>query len=205
MKRIFALMLALLMLLSTTACNNTSTDESHKGDDTTNTTENADNTDPTDETDHGKEDNSEQNTVSIIEPKVESGTMGEALWNAFCSALADKPEIGMQDLANTLVTDPVIQFTGMASPIEVGAEYYMGFGEYRITGYDSAAVYSPMMGSIAFVGYVFDLTENTDVNEFIKGLTDHCDPRWNICVEAEQTVVGAVGDKVFFVMCPATK
>ena len=201
MKRIFALMLALLMLLSTTACNNTSTDESHKGDDTANTTENAVTTDPADETD----DNSEQNTVSIIEPEVESGTMGEALWNAFCSALADKPEIGMQDLANTLVTDPVIQFTGMASPIEVGAEYYMGFGEYRITGYDSAAVYSPMMGSIAFVGYVFDLTENTDVNEFIKGLTDHCDPRWNICVEAEQTVVGAVGDKVFFVMCPATK
>lgn len=139
---------------------------------------------------------------AIIAPSVESGTMGETLWNTFQAALIENPDISMEALANILVTDPVIQFTGMASPVESGAEYFTGFGEYRITGYDSAAVYAPMMGSMAFVGYVFDVTEGTDISDFIKALTDHCDPRWNICVEAEQTVAGAVGDKVFFVMCP---
>jgi hypothetical protein len=33
-------------------------------------------------------------------------------------------------------------------------------------------------------------------------LKDNADPRWNICVEAEETVCEQVGNKVFFVMCP---
>ena len=37
-----------------------------------------------------------------------------------------------------------------------------------------------------------------------QALTDNANPRWNICVEADQTVVGTKGDKVFFLMCPAS-
>jgi len=33
-------------------------------------------------------------------------------------------------------------------------------------------------------------------------LKDNANPRWNICTEAEETVVGSVDNKVFFVMCP---
>ena len=129
--------------------------------------------------------------------------MGKALWDSFRNTLSENPEIGMEELANTLATDPALPFTGSASTVAVDAEYFVGFDNYRITGFDSAAVYMPMMGSIAFVGYVFDLSEGTDASEFSQSLTDNCNPRWNICVEAEQTAAGAVGDKVFFVMCPA--
>lgn len=145
----------------------------------------------------------ETSEPEIIDPAAQAGTMGQALWNAFRQTLSETPETSMEELANTLVANPVIQFTGMTAPVEVDAEYFSGFGEYRITGYESAATFAPMIGSIAFIGYVFDLHEDTDVSEFIKGLTDHCDPRWNICVEADQTVAGAVGDRVLFVMCPA--
>ena len=34
-------------------------------------------------------------------------------------------------------------------------------------------------------------------------LTDNADPRWNVCVEAEETVVENSDNMVFFVMCPA--
>lgn len=138
----------------------------------------------------------------IIKPSVKSGTMGKELWNSFQTAVTDDPKIGMEELANILITDPVIQFMGMASSVETGAEYFAGFGEYQITGYDSAATFAPMIGSIAFVGYVFDLSDDTNVSKFIKKLKQNCDPGWNICVTADQTVVGAVDDKVFFVMCP---
>ena len=150
--------------------------------------------------DSGKDE--KEDSPTIIKPSVKSGTMGKALWDSFQTAVTDDPKIGMEELANVLVTDPVIQFMGVAAPIETGAEYFTGFGEYQITGYDSAATFMPMIGSIAFVGYVFDLSDDTNVKKFIKALKNHCDPRWNICVEADQTVVGAVDDIVFFVMCP---
>ncbi|MGN0311883.1 MAG: hypothetical protein ACI4CC_03825 [Lachnospiraceae bacterium] len=150
--------------------------------------------------DSGKDEKEESPT--IIKPSAKSGTMGDTLWNSFQAAVTDDPKISMEELANVLVTDPVIQFMGAVAPVETGAEYFTGFGEYQISGYESAAVFMPMIGSIAFVGYVFDLSDDTNVKKFIKALKDNCDPRWNICVEADQTVVGAVDDKVFFVMCP---
>jgi len=62
----------------------------------------------------------------------------------------------------------------------------------------------PMMGSIAFVGYVFELEDGADVSAFINNLRSSANMRWNICVEAEEMVTGSVGNKVFFVMCPKT-
>ena len=144
----------------------------------------------------------EQASPVVIQPSVEADTMGEALWNTFQTTVSENPDIEIASLANTLAADPSLPFTGTVSSIEADAEYFVGFGDYRITGFDSASVYAPMIGSYAFVGYVFELSEDTSVNEFLVSLTSHCDPRWNICVEAEQTVAGAVGNTVFFVMCP---
>ena len=48
------------------------------------------------------------------------------------------------------------------------------------------------------------MEEGADVEGFVQTLTDNADPRWNICTEAEETVVEVCGDKVFFLMCPKT-
>lgn len=203
MKKIFVLMLAFFMLFIITACAITNRDQnSTTSNDTAKEIENSDTVDPSDETETNEEENNEPETVSTIEPQIESGTMGEALWNVFRSTLMDNPEIGMEELANILLTDPAIQFSGMVSSVTVDNEYFVGFGEYKITDFETAYSFSPMFGSMAFVGYVFDVEDDTDICAFVKSLEEHCDPCWNICVTAEQTVVGAVGDKVFFVMCP---
>ena len=175
MKKTITLLLIALILTSLTACS--SNHENSAGED--------------------------QNGSSVIIPSVEEDTMGAALWNTFQETLTENPEISMEELSNTIIQNPVIEFAGIATPLEVDAEYFPGFDEYCITGYESAASFGPIIGSIAFIGYVFDLDDNTDVNEFVTSLTDNCNPDWNICVSAEQTVAGAMDDKVFFVMCPS--
>ena len=198
MKKILALILAAMMLLSVVACDKTpaeTPDVEQGGDKTDDDTTVGDGTD--------KDDNT-VDTDGVIAPVVDAGTLGEAQWNAFVNAIGANAQATAEELANTLVTDPAIQFMGGAMPLDTATEFFTGFDEYKITGFESAAVYMPMIGSIPFVGYVFDLAEGTDVAAFIQALTDNCNPRWNICVTAEQTVAGAIGDKVFFLMCPAS-
>ena len=84
-------------------------------------------------------------------------------------------------------------------PMEEG--FLMGF-DADITGFEEAVAFMPMIGTIPFVGYVFDLAEDADVEAFMTTLQENANMRWNICTEAEQTVIASYGDKVFFLMCP---
>ena len=77
-----------------------------------------------------------------------------------------------------------------------------GFDAESITGFSECAMFAPMIGTIPFVGYVFDMPDAESAEALIDVLTENADPRWNICTEAEETVTGTAEDKVFFVMCP---
>ncbi|MBQ7040303.1 MAG: hypothetical protein IJN39_07015, partial [Clostridia bacterium] len=103
---------------------------------------------------------------------------------------------------NALMENPAIKFMGGAMPVEEGL--LSGFDNAEIKGFKSGAVFMPMIGSIAFIGYVFELNDAKDVSSFISNLKANANPRWNICVEAEETVTGSYGNKVFFVMCPTS-
>ena len=103
-------------------------------------------------------------------------------------------------IAEALAQHEIIPFMAGASAVEPGL--LAGFGNAEIKGFKSGASFMPMMGSIAFVGYVFELENGTNVNDFISTLQSNADLRWNICVEADEMVTGSVGNKVFFVMCP---
>ncbi len=136
------------------------------------------------------------------EPKPETSTpatLGNTLLADFKVKAASMNTLA---LAEALVTNPVIQFSGGAMPVEPGL--LSGFGNTEITGFKEGAVFMPMIGSIAFVGYVFELENAADVSGFISKLRSSADMRWNICVEAEEMVTGSVGTKVFFVMCPTS-
>jgi hypothetical protein len=65
-------------------------------------------------------------------------------------------------------------------------------------------MFAPMIGSIPFVGYVFTLSDDADVESFVTLLSENADPNWNICTEADETVIESAGNKVFFVMCPTS-
>lgn len=103
-------------------------------------------------------------------------------------------------IAEKLVTNEIIPFAGGAMEVEPGL--LTGFDNYEVKGFKSGAVFMPMIGSIAFVGYVFELEAGADANAFVNELTTNANPRWNICVEAEETVTGVEGNKVFFCMSP---
>lgn len=83
-------------------------------------------------------------------------------------------------------------------PVEPGL--LSGFDNYEVTGFEEGATFGPMMGSIPFVGYVFKLPADADVDAFMTGLKDNANMRWQICVEAEELIAEADGSTVFFLM-----
>ena len=105
-----------------------------------------------------------------------------------------------ESIANQLIANKIIPFMPAVMPVEEG--WLNGFGDAEITGFKEGAMFGPMIGSIPFIGYVFELKDEADVNQFISTLKSNADLRWNICTEADEMVVCSVDKKVFFVMCP---
>ena len=103
-------------------------------------------------------------------------------------------------IANTLVSNPVIKFMGRAMEVEEG--YLTGFDNTEIKGFKSGAMFAPTIGTIPFVGYVFELENAGDTAAFINTLKSSANLRWNICTAAEEMVAISSGNKVFFVMSP---
>ncbi len=104
------------------------------------------------------------------------------------------------EIAERLIGNEIIEFMGGATPVEEGL--LSGFDNTEIKGFKEGAMFAPMMSSIAFVGYVFELEDGADVEAFKTTLKDSANLRWNICVEAEELVCENEGNKVFFLMCP---
>lgn len=127
-------------------------------------------------------------------------TVGTKLQAAFKSEVAANSSISAEALANKLLANEVIKFSGGAVPVEPGM--LTGFDNAEIKGFSEGVMFAPMIGSIPFVGYVFTLDAGTDASAFVSTLKANANPRWNICTEAEETVVERAGNKVFFVMCP---
>lgn len=119
-------------------------------------------------------------------------TMGNKLGELFLSKIgpgADKTAIA-QLLADESGYDCVV--------VEAQEGYLNGFTE-EIKGFKSAVQFAPMIGSIPFVGYIF---ETDDAAALRDKLTSVADPRWNICTEAAETICVVSGNYVFFTMCP---
>ena len=138
--------------------------------------------------------------VITIAPDVSANSMAGHLWDAFLKEVTANENVTMEALAATLVQNSLIRFEGMATPVEPGL--LAGFDNYEVTGFRSGAMFGPMIGSIAFVGYVFELEDGVDAQAFVDGLKQHANLRWQVCVSAGQMAVGAHGGIVFFVMCP---
>ena len=133
---------------------------------------------------------------------LEEGTFGYANWTVFEDAMIEGELTTSIELANAIVNSGILPFAAGAMEVEADAEFLTGFDDYTIEGYQSAACFMPMIGSIPYVGYIFEVEDGIDIHNFIADLTENCNPRWNICVEADETLVGAFGNKVFFLMCP---
>ena len=173
MKKLIALLMAVLMIMSMVACGNT---------------------EGTTDTDSSSNDIASGDVSS--EETTATATVGETLLAAFKANSTGTT----QEIADRLITNPIIQFMGGATPIEEGL--LSGFDNTEIKGFKEGTMFAPMMSSIAFVGYIFELNDGADVETFKSTLKDSANLRWNICVEAEELIVENEGNKVFFLMCP---
>ena len=149
-----------------------------------------------------KTENKEENTEEIKEDsKIDSSeneTVAQILLSDFKSKVRDKKDPGK--LAELLLTNKIIKFKGTTMEVEPGP--LNGFSA-DIKGFKKGVMFSPMIGTIPFVGYVFTVEDGEDVNKFIENLEKNADKRWNICTEADEMVVSAEGNTVFFVKSPS--
>lgn len=129
-------------------------------------------------------------------PAAEPKTVGEKLLAEFKKIAGSGDALS---IANALSANSIIPFAASASNVVPG--YLSGFDNTEIKGFKDGATFGPMIGSIAFIGYVFELENGTNASDFIATLKSNANLRWNICVEAEEMVAGSSGNKVFFVMC----
>lgn len=160
MKKIVALLMAVLMVLTLAACGKK----------------------------EGAEQKGEQNPAET--------TVGSTLLADFKANNAGTA----QEIADRILKNEIIQFMGTTMPVEEGL--LTGFDNTEIKGFKEGVMFAPMIGSIPFVGYIFELAEGTDAETFKTTLKDSANLRWNICVAAEETIVESEGNKVFFLMCP---
>ncbi len=199
MKKALTLILASMMIMGCVACGDNSGSSSEAP--TTEVTTEAPTEEITEEaTEEVTEAPTEEDTEAENDAPAASGTLGETLNAEFKTYIEANPDATAQAVADTLMANPAILFAPATMPVENGL--LSGFGEAEITGFSEGVMFAPMIGSIAFVGYIFKLDDGTDVDAFIQTLKDNADPRWNICVEAEETIVDCSGNTVFFVMCP---
>lgn len=185
MKKILAILLAVPMIISMAACgnnNNTSSDSNANSSASSEV-----NTDAS----------TEANTDSATEDNVATDTtVGETLLADFKA----NPNGTVQEIADRLLSNEIIEFMSATMPVEEGL--LSGFDNAEIKGFKEGVMFGPAMSSIAFVGYIFELPEDADVEAFKTTLKDSANLRWNICVEAEELIVENDGNKVFFLMCP---
>ncbi len=220
MKKLLALILALMLTLSFAACSNKETsqtpddeiisDSSIVSDSDETSDGNKDESITKPEKENNKEENSlEQNVQTTpnenkkpeqtAKPESEAPkTVGNILLKDFKAKAASASSA--LSLAEALIKNEIIPFMGGAMEVEQGL--LQGFDNAEIKGFKEGAVFMPMIGTIPFIGYVFTLEDGTDASSFIANLKANANLRWNICTTADEMVAGSVGNKVFFVMCP---
>ena len=128
-------------------------------------------------------------------------TVGKILLMDFERYIQENPDVSAQEMADHILANSIIQFSGTTMAVEEGL--LAGFNNAEITGFDEGVMFAPMICSIPFVGYIFTLPDGADTEAFLQLLTDNADPRWNICTEADETVTGKAENMIFFVMSPA--
>lgn len=136
------------------------------------------------------------------QPAQSSDTLGNTLLAEFEAQMSANPDMTAQELADAILANESILFSGATMEVEPG--YLTGFDEAEISGFETGVMFAPAIGTIPFVGYIFELAEDADMDAFVKTLTDNANPRWNVCTMADETIATYQGNTVFFLMCPVS-
>ena len=139
------------------------------------------------------------NEETTLEETTAADMTVAATFAAAFKAEAAKEGATANTIATALSTNETVAFMPMVQDMEEG--YLAGF-DADITGFSACTAFLPMIGTIPFVSYVFELDADADKDAFITTLKDHANLRWNICTAAEEMVAETEGNFVFFIMAP---
>lgn len=147
-----------------------------------------------------------QDNVAQQQPEQVTGTteseinddMGKGMISQFKELMAGDENISTEAIGNALCENPMFEMAMDTMPVEPGL--LTGFGNEEIKGFKEGTMFSPIIGSIPFVGYIFKVDDGTDVSDFMKELKENANLRWNICTEADQMLVTNVDRTVLFAM-----
>ena len=120
---------------------------------------------------------------------------------------AVKVEGTMEELLNKVVEINPVEFMGGTMPIDLTDTSEDGLWNIKYnTGLDSAegltdaAVFGPMMGSIAFSMVMVRVAEGADAKAVAEAMKANINPRKWVCVEADDLMVAGYGDVVMLIM-----
>lgn len=202
-RKTLVLMLATSLVLSLTACGGKKTEVEApvKEEVTTETVEET--TEAVESTEIESTESSEESTEAVEsteETEVKdtpTDTVASKLYELFETEIATTDDIN--EVANKLIEAEYFKEVSMTT-MEVETGFLNGF-EAEITGFNNGVMFAPMIGTIPFVGYIFE-TDNTEL--LIDELETNASLNWNICTTADEMLVKAHDNYVFFVMSPYT-
>lgn len=170
MKKLIAMLLALAMVFAMTACGATENKETEAATEATETV---------------TEEATEEVTEEIAgdeEPVMELSAM--------------------ETLLNSIVEIQPVEFMGMTVPVDLAdadaVKYFTGLDS--VESVKEAAVFEPMIGSIAFSMVAVQVAEGADAEAVSEAMKNGIDTRKWICVEANDLMVAASDDVALLVM-----
>ncbi len=122
------------------------------------------------------------------------GKIGGKIVDAF----EDNTDKSVQEIADAIVE--AVDFELLTASVKEGL--FDGFGSMPISGFDNAMLLTPADTSIPFVGYVFELSEDTDKNTFIGTLEKYADVGFKGEEEADSVIIESEDDKVIVIITP---
>lgn len=129
--------------------------------------------------------------------QAENKTVANTLSETFEKEI--KKEKDIEKVAKTLSENETI--VPAVQTFVVGEEDYLAGFKEEIKGYNKVVGIAPMIGTIPFIAYVFEVK---NPKEFAKTLEENAELNWNICTEADEMKITIVDNYVFFVMSPAS-
>ncbi len=108
-----------------------------------------------------------------------------------------KKEKDIMNVASSISKNKVLEIS--TDVVALGSDDYVSGFQTEIKKFNQAVAIRPMIGTIPFVAYIFDVD---DGETFAKNLKENADLRWNICTEADEMEAAVFDHYVFFVMSP---
>ena len=121
---------------------------------------------------------------------------------------ASKPALEgtLEEILNKVIEKNPVEFMGGTMPVDLAdtdaVKYMTGLDSAE--GITEAAVFEPMMGSIAFSMVMVRTAEGTDAKVVAENMKNGIDTRKWICVEADDLMIATYGDVAMLIMVSTT-